>query len=639
MSLSESWQKKVLELTQKGQICLTEGNFHDAIALFREAISLDSNPEWYYHLGVAYLNLQQWQDAVEVYQNALEIDPDNVWCCGNLGYAFLKLERWRESVLIYEKTVKFISNNCWHYHHLGDGLLQLKRWEDAVNAYQRSIALNPDSAWSYHNLGCALSNLGRWQESVIAYRHAISLNPTDWFYHNLGDSLHKQGLLEDAIGAYQHAIELQPKNIWYYDILANLFWENGQWEDAIETFIKALQIQPDFPHYYVQINKILAQYDPLDANDKVRLDYLTLPLKWTEKVCQLPENWAILSEQHPEIKKINVYPQAPISLSTSQTCQPINYFLETQTISCEGFIAEIPRGKVWADSIISGVITDDNQVVTDLSTGSAELILTSPHLPPIQYFDETVAFLSIRWGGFAYFHWMFDVISRFHLLQKSGFTMEKIDKFVVNSYQKPYEIETLTSLGIPPSKIIESSIFPYIQAKTLLVPSLSIQWPFMLSEWGCDFLKKSFSPERDRALSDLPERIYISREKAVHRRVLNEDKIITLLEKYGFKSVTLENLSVSEQAAYLGAAKVIVAPHGGGLTNLVFCQPGTKVLELFPPCYIPSFYWVISNLCQLEHYHLMGEMLETEMEKAPVGQNLQINLTELQSLLELAKIT
>ena len=121
--------------------------------------------------------------------------------------------------------------------------------------------------------------------------------------------------------------------------------------------------------------------------------------------------------------------------------------------------------------------------------------------------------------------------------------------------------------------------------------------------------------------------------------MLNEDKIIIFLEKYGFKSITLENLSVSEQAAYLGAAKVIVAPHGGGLTNLVFCQSGTKVLELFTPCYLPSFYWVISHLCQLEHYHLIGESLETEMAKAPVTQNLQVNLTELQSLLELAKIS
>lgn len=639
MSLSKSVDKKVLELTQKGQICLNEEKFDDAIALFREAISLDSNPEWYYHLGVAYLKLEQWQDAVEVYQNALEIDPENVWCCGNLGYAFLKLQRWEESVLMYEKTVDLISNNCWHYHHLGDGLLQLERWEDAVKAYEKAIALNPDSAWSYHNLGWALSNLGHWQESVTAYRHAISLNPTDWFYHNLGNSLHKQGLLEDAIEAYQHAIKLQPTSCWYYDLLANLLWENGQWENAIETLIKCLQIKPDFSPSYLKISKILEQYEPLDENEKVRLDYLILPLKWTEKVCQLPKNWAILSEQHPDIKKINVYPQTPMSLSSSQTCQPINYFLETQTTSCGGFLAEIPRGKVWADSIISGVITEDNKVVTDLSTGSAELILTSPHLPPIQYFDETVAFLSVRWGGIAYFHWMFDMITRLHLLTQKGFNLENIDKFVVNSYQKPYEIETLTRLGIPPSKIIESSTFPYIQAKTLLVPSISVQWPFMLSQWGCDFLKKSFLPEGARALSDLPQRIYISRENAFHRRVLNEGQIINLLEKYGFKSVTLENLSVSEQAAYLGAAKVIVAPHGGGLTNLVFCQPGTKILELFPPSYIPSFYWIISNLCQLEHYYLIGEILETEREKAPVGQNLQINLTELQSLLELAKIT
>jgi capsular polysaccharide biosynthesis protein len=58
-------------------------------------------------------------------------------------------------------------------------------------------------------------------------------------------------------------------------------------------------------------------------------------------------------------------------------------------------------------------------------------------------------------------------------------------------------------------------------------------------------------------------------------------------------------------------AKVIVAPHGAALTNLVFCQPNAQVLELFPPRSIPSFFWAISNHMNLDYYCAIGEDWES----------------------------
>ncbi|NEP82194.1 MAG: glycosyltransferase family 61 protein [Okeania sp. SIO3B3] len=103
------------------------------------------------------------------------------------------------------------------------------------------------------------------------------------------------------------------------------------------------------------------------------------------------------------------------------------------------------------------------------------------------------------------------------------------------------------------------------------------------------------------------DRIYISRKQANNRRIINEDEMINFLTKFGFQSVTLESMSVTAQASLLANAKVVISPHGGGLTNLVFCHPGTKVIEIFSPNYIYSCYWLVSNLVGLEYYYLLGE--------------------------------
>ncbi|MFM6194129.1 MAG: glycosyltransferase family 61 protein, partial [Planktothrix sp.] len=114
------------------------------------------------------------------------------------------------------------------------------------------------------------------------------------------------------------------------------------------------------------------------------------------------------------------------------------------------------------------------------------------------------------------------------------------------------------------------------------------------------------------------------------------------LEPLNFESVVLESLTISEQAELMASASVVLAPHGAGLSNLVFCQPGTKVIELFAPTHIPPCYRIISNICELEHYYLIGELVENEAldDIKFLGLlDMRINIEDVINLLELAGVT
>nr|WP_285854233.1 glycosyltransferase family 61 protein [Paenibacillus elgii] len=207
---------------------------------------------------------------------------------------------------------------------------------------------------------------------------------------------------------------------------------------------------------------------------------------------------------------------------------------------------------------------------------------------------------------------MFDVLPRIHLLRLSGI---RIDKYVLNRQEMfPFQEETLAVLGIPNKKIIDSPID--LQARKLVVPSLITRYiltphtevrPDVIPKWACDFLRKEFLPPHDNDCSENNEYIYISRENAKYRKVINEEEIINHLNKFGFKKVTLESMKVTQQVQLFSCAKFIIAPHGAGLTNLVFCKPGTKVIELFNPYYMPSYYWMISNHIHLNYFYLVNE--------------------------------
>ena len=68
------------------------------------------------------------------------------------------------------------------------------------------------------------------------------------------------------------------------------------------------------------------------------------------------------------------------------------------------------------------------------------------------------------------------------------------------------------------------------------------------------------------------DEIYVARTDAHNRVALNEPELIELLERQGVRIVVPSTLSVAEQIAAFRAARLVIGPHGVGLSNIVFCQ-------------------------------------------------------------------
>lgn len=305
------------------------------------------------------------------------------------------------------------------------------------------------------------------------------------------------------------------------------------------------------------------------------------------------------------------------------------------------FVAVIPSGRAWGFS--GSVITPDDYLLADVSVEFVEhikyhSIFNQIRLVPLHKIKGTVAVLSAT-GGYAYYHFMFDVLPRIYLLHKAEISFDSIDYFLVNSYQFPFHREMLTKLGISEQKILESTKYPHIKADRLIVPSLPgvMVYP---PAWACHFLRKEFlNCQINKQLHGL-ERIYISRAKASRRQVANENELVNFLSKLGFKTIILESLLVAEQALIFSSAKVVVAPHGAGLSNVIFCSPGTKIIEIFSPSYLNVMYWCLSNQMGLEYYYIMGkgQVLPDYVESVALEEDIIADLEALSRILKIAGI-
>lgn len=112
--------------------------------------------------------------------------------------------------------------------------------------------------------------------------------------------------------------------------------------------------------------------------------------------------------------------------------------------------------------------------------------------------------------------------------------------------------------------------------------------------------------ENSNLAGDLPQKIYINRLDTMARRLANEEEVIKCVEAHGFTSISLSGLSLAQQAALFSNATHVIAPHGAGETNVLFCKPGTKLLELLLDKYVQWSMRRINSLVPIVYGCVIG---------------------------------
>jgi capsular polysaccharide biosynthesis protein len=96
-------------------------------------------------------------------------------------------------------------------------------------------------------------------------------------------------------------------------------------------------------------------------------------------------------------------------------------------------------------------------------------------------------------------------------------------------------------------------------------------------------------------------------------------------------------MSVKNQALLFNSASHVVCPHGADLTNLVFCQSGTRVVELFNPSYFTPLYWSLCNQLSHSYSYLIGDGMILNNEKSK-KQSIKVSSIDLKNLLFLCNM-
>ena len=172
----------------------------------------------------------------------------------------------------------------------------------------------------------------------------------------------------------------------------------------------------------------------------------------------------------------------------------------------------------------------------------------------------------------SYFHWLMDCLPRLILFESRRPEIPVI----LPSYlrEKSFVIESLALLGKNNFRFLEEDKWYFLR---------TVYFPVHLAPTG------NYNDEATRKLrsaitvnSNAPAhlKIYISRHKAAHRKIDNEDELLPLLKKNGFKTVYCEEMSFKDQVSLFSETAVLLTNHGAGLTNMLFMPANSIIIEL-----------------------------------------------------------
>lgn len=265
------------------------------------------------------------------------------------------------------------------------------------------------------------------------------------------------------------------------------------------------------------------------------------------------------------------------------------------------------------------------------NTGITLPTLIAKKLPFPQLIETPIAHGLLNVWSHNYYHWLIDCLTRLEGVQFYEYVTGCRPKLLLPSSPKAWQLQSLQLLGYNDEDYLYWKQ-QRAQAKKLIVSSHRYDSINTAPPAACTWLRNSILSRLHNFASPKQigsSRILISRRKAAGRKILNEDQVISVLAPLGFTAYTLEDMSFLEQVYLFQQAEVVIAPHGAGLTNIIFSQQ-LKVLELFGDPITPVF-CSLAKALGFEYGFLQCE--STDNKRNPTKNNITVKIAELQAML------
>jgi Tfp pilus assembly protein PilF len=151
-----------------------------SILSLKEALSRDRRQAADYWVGVGdeHSGAGRYQEALDAYRKALDVDPDSVTAYNGIGVVSTRMKRYDEAVASYDQALRRDPDSAWTRSNLGLAYLEMRKYPEAIETLRQAVKSMPDLSVAHLNLGIAYAKTEQYRAAAASYQEAIRLSPS-----------------------------------------------------------------------------------------------------------------------------------------------------------------------------------------------------------------------------------------------------------------------------------------------------------------------------------------------------------------------------------------------------------------------------------------------------------------------------
>ena len=245
---------------REGAAALMRGQFDRAIASYDEALQTPDIADFikasiYSDRGVAKWRLNQTKQAIEDFNQAIQLSPENGAVYNNRGNALMDLGHPEEALKDFDRAIALSQNYGVAYNNRGNARLALGQYDLAFQDFRKAVELMPRSGVPFNGRGKAHATLKRYHAAVRDLSRAIGINPKYVAaYQHRADAYFQLGMYREAIADATQVVTLEPEtpNPEILLLRGRAYANDKKLNPALEDLNKAIELKPELVDAYVE---------------------------------------------------------------------------------------------------------------------------------------------------------------------------------------------------------------------------------------------------------------------------------------------------------------------------------------------------------------------------------------------------